>query len=265
MKIEIRRIPRERWHKQTGKNDFSRPFTIRALLNVDEMRYNTGLNEKDIKYLKEEKGFRFDLSDTFNREKPHPFWDSSMATLALKASPVFLETTKPLDFVKYKIATASKYVANSWEEYEEGLFPEATHYIRSEEEEATKKAKKWEIIEKAVELSKKLSKKDKVNIITILEGKILKGKSDNVVEGIYSDLLQSKPKDVVELLEGEKEYTELKANVLEALQKGVLTKKNLNIMYFDIPLGTSIDDVVDELSKPDNQEISMRIIAAIND
>ena len=53
---------------------------------------------------------------------------------------MIFDTSNPLDFIKMRVCKASRFVANSWKEFEEGLFPEATHVIFDESEEIEEKS-----------------------------------------------------------------------------------------------------------------------------
>ena len=75
MKIEVRPIERKTWHGKTGKDSFTRPKTLQALVNAETLEYATGLNTKE----EEEYGkiFKQDLSKMYSHETPHLFWDSN--------------------------------------------------------------------------------------------------------------------------------------------------------------------------------------------
>lgn len=55
---------------------------------------------------------------------------------------MILDDTIALEFVKIKVLKASKFVANSLKDWENGLYPEATHVIYDESEEVGIKATK---------------------------------------------------------------------------------------------------------------------------
>ena len=104
------------------------------------MTYCTGLTPEEEKTYGDK--LKADLSKQFSIDTPHPFWDSKMAETKLENRTQFFDTSNPLDFIKIKYIKQSKYVANSAKEYEEGLFPEATHIIFDESEEVDVKATK---------------------------------------------------------------------------------------------------------------------------
>ena len=58
--VKIKPIEREKWHGKKGNESFTRPTTIRALVNVDSMTYATGLTEEEAKEYGEK--LKIDLS-----------------------------------------------------------------------------------------------------------------------------------------------------------------------------------------------------------
>jgi hypothetical protein len=268
--VKIKPIEREKWHGKKGNESFTRPTTIRALVNVDSMTYATGLTEEEAKEYGEK--LKIDLSNQFNLEEPHPFWDTKAGEIKLENRTMLFDTENPLDFIKVKVCKASRFVANSLKEYEEGMFPEATHIIFDESEEIEEKASKIEIKKKAVIETAKLSKDRKIQMILILsadgnylKAKNLKGKSDNFIEVELDKLIESKADEVLRYLKMNKDDTATQALVLEALQRHIFEKVGHKIMYHDSTLGEDIYDVVNYLNAPENQEFKIRILAQVNE
>lgn len=258
MIVEIKPIPREKWHGKKGKEDFSRPIKIGALVNGDTLKYETGLTKKDIETLMD-KGVAYDLSDVYLKDTPHPFWDSSVSKTKLENFTVLLDTEKPLEFIKYKYIKASKFVANSLAEYNQGLFPDASHYIFDEKEEVEVKATKVAARNEAVLKCSTLSLDAKVQLILLVEGKNLRGKSTDTVEVVLDEMIQTKASDVLITLGKDKKKRALRALVKEGLQKAVLRKKGGKVYYFDEQIGLDEADAADYLGKPKNQELKVRI------
>ena len=263
MKIEVRPIERKKWHNKSGKESFTRPKKIQALVDADKNEYATGLTKEDITKLKE-KGVTYDLSPNFNQEQPHPFWDSSMAVVKLENATMFFDTKNPLDFIKVKVLKASKYVANSMKEYDEGLFPDATHVIFDENEEVEVRATKVAIKKKAVIESAKLSKDKKIQLIMIIAGKNVKGQSDNFVEVELDKITDKKPREILKYIEMDANRVALHSLILEALQKSVLRKQGHKILYHDSVIGNDIYDVISYLQEDENQDLKLRIMSAVN-
>lgn len=270
MKVQIRPIPVKRWHGKTGNESFTRPKVIQALVDPDSMTYATGLTEEEEKTLGER--LKVDLSKQFLIDKPHPFWDSKMGEVSLDNRTMIFDTDNPIELIRIKICKNSKYVANSMKEYEEGLFPEATHVIFDESEEIEEKASRIEIKKKAVMETAKLSKGKKVELIMVLSAdgsdylraKNLKGKSDNFIEVELDKIIENKSADVLRYLKMDKDELATNALILEALQKNVLEKVGHKIMYHESILGQDIYDVIKYMNAPENQEFKLRILSQVN-
>lgn len=264
MLVEVRPIESKRWHGKKGQESFTRPKKIQALVDTEKMQYATGLSAEDIAML-EKKGVKYDLSSHFDSERPHEFWDSNMAQIKLENNTMFFNTENTLDFIKVKVMKASKYVANSMREFDEGLYPEATHVIFDEAEEADIKASKVAVRNQAVIECSKLSKDKKIQLVLIMKGKNLKGQSDNFVTVAIDELIAEDPQEVLRQIGLDAAEVAVHALVLEAIQKNVLKKDGHKIFYFDSLLGSDVIDVIQYLMDDANQSLKLRIMEAVNE
>ena len=262
VKVEVRPIEHKRWHNKTGQESFTRPKKIQALVDGNTMKYATGLTNEDIKKLVKE-GISHDLSDHYNGE-PHPFWDSNMAVIKLENNTMFFDLANSIEFIKVKIMKASKYVANSMAEYEAGVWPEATHVIYDEAEQASVLASKVEEKNTAIIEASKLSLERKVQLILVLGGKNMKNQSADFVAVELDKIIQKDPREFLRYLNLDKKQLASHALVLEALQKSVLRKEGQRIFHMDSPLGIDEIEVAEYLSKEENQDIKMMILSKIN-
>jgi len=263
MKIEVRPIERKRWHEKRGAENFARPKKIQALVDAEKNEYATGLSDEDIRYLSQKMGVIYDLSPSFNQDKPHPFWDSSTAVIKLNNATMFFDTDNPLDFIRVKVMKASKYVANSQKEYDEGHFPDATHVIFDEVEEVDLKASKVAIKKRAIVECSKISIEKKVQIILVISGKDLKGRSDNFVEVELDKIIEKTPKEVLRLIEMNAEKLALHSLVLQALNKRIFKKQGHKILYQDSVLGQDVFDVIEYLQDVENQDLKLRVMSMV--
>jgi len=269
--VEVRPIERKKWHDKTGQESFTRPQTVQVLVDAETMRYATGLSSQDIEMLKS-KGITYDLGDTFNTEEPHPFWDSSMGYFKLENNTMFFDADKPLEYIKIKNMKASKYVANSLKEFEEGLYPEATHYIHDESEYVEQMATEVELKNKAILTAAKLPLDKKIEIILAIEGKNLKGQSPSFVEVELDKILSRKktqekesgPSEFIRYTSMDKKDLSNYALVLESIQKNVLRKEGHRILFMDSVLGTDEIEVAQYIAKDENQDLKLSILAKIN-
>lgn len=265
MKIEVRPIPHKKpWHGKTGKESFTRTKKIQALVDPETMTYATGLDNKDLDYLKNDLKVSYDLTNIYNPNVPHPFWDSPIAAFKLEDRPQIFDEVNPMDYIKIRMMKVSRYVANDLVSYENGEFPDATHVMYDEVQETENKASKVELKKRAFSETSKISKDKKIQVIRILGGKNVKGHSDAFVEVAMDELLTTRPQDVLEVLDRDAEDVENEALALEAVDKGILKNKGGKITYFESVLGYSVKDVAGFFSLDENQEIKLRIKESVN-
>lgn len=262
--IEIRPIQRKSWHGKTGKESFKRPIKLRALVDGETMRYATGLTPKEITALKEEKGINYDLSDNYDADKPHPFWDSSLPIIKLENATMFIDISLPLDYIKYKILKESRFVANSVALYDAGTYPDATHVIFSEIEEAEVLASKIEIENNAVIACSTLSPDKKIQIAMVLGDKNLKGQSASFITVEMNKIIKKDPQEFLRLVNADAAELYCHSLVLNALQQSVLRKDGHRVLYMDSPIGGSSLEAAQYLAKEENQDIKLSILSKIN-
>lgn len=262
MLVKIKPLPRQKWHGKEGIEDFSQPVSIRALYDVDTGRYATGLDDKKRKELEKKTGFNLD--DRYDPRNPHEFWDSDAAILKLPNHTIILDTNNPLEEIKYHIARASKFVANSLEEYEEGKFPEATHVIFDEEQSIKVKAKKVAVKKEAYKIAMKLTTDEKRNIIMIISGKDMSKQSNDYLDVEIDNIINNKPEEFIEYSKRDKEYINTKALILEAVMKNILRKKAEAIYYMDEMIGITIEEAVAFINDPKNQNYKVMLMEKLS-
>ena len=262
MKVEVRPLPLHKWHEKEGKDSFASPIVIEALFDTQTQRYATGLSEEDRKRLEEATGQ--DLSDKFDFDKPHPFWSSTAGQVKLPNNTVIFDTSKPLDEIKVKILKASKFVANSMKDYQDGLYPEATHVIYDEAEEVELKARKIEVRNKALAISLKMSPEDKVNIIQILSDRSVRNMSPNFINVELDKIINDNPVEFLKWAKMDKAQVYVRAQILEAIHRNILTKEGSGVFYMGDQIGYDIDDAVNYFTDPQNSKLKAIILEKLN-
>ena len=280
MKVEIRPLDVTKWHGHKGKESFARPKTINVLVDGETRQYATGLDyvnktfqdpdfpDNDKKKITEAEYYsrllKVDLSAIYMEDVLHPFWDSQNPKVKLENRTMFFDTDIPMEYIKIKVMKASKFVANSMKEWEEGHFPYATHVITDETEEIETKANKVQLKNNAIiELSNTPADR-KIQLVLILDGKNLRGASDNTVLVEVNKLVEKKPEEVLRFLKMNKEELALNSLVIEALQKNVLKKVGHKIMYYESVIGGDVNEVISYLQLEENQDLKLRIMSAIS-
>lgn len=269
-KIEVRPIERVTWHGKKGKESFKRPVTIMALVNAKTGKYDTGLDYSEPFKTPDNhdalteaeyygKLIGQDLSNAYIPGKPHPYWDNPISAVKLENRTMIFDTDNPIDYIKVKIMKASKYVANSMREYNEGKYPAATHVISDEQEEVEIKAAKVEIKRTATIEASKLSKERKIQLIHIVGGKNLRGKSDDFIEVEMDNLIENNAKDLLYWIKADKKLVKIKSEVLEAMKKNIIRSIGGKLKYREIDLGFDDDEAADFLSQDINNELLIRV------
>lgn len=261
--IEVRPIEREKWHGKKGKEVFSRPVTIEALISLQTGQFSTGLSEEDRKRLETKTGF--DLSPEYVPGKPHPFWNSPTAQVKLEYKTNVFDTNKSIDEIKIKILKASDLVANSMKEYEEGKFPSAIFVIFDETEETELKASKLALKNKVIIESSKLSTARKAEIVQILKGITVKNQSVDFIDLKLDEAIDEFGANaVLNIMKRDKTRTSIHALVLEAIYKNVLRKDGSAVYYMDDQLGFDVESTVDYFMDPKNQTLKAQILEKIS-
>lgn len=262
-KVEIRPLPRKKWHGYTGKDSFQKDAYTEVLINTSTQTYDTGIDEEELVELQKLLP-GIDLTNTYIPDKPHPFWSSKAGRLKLPNKTLILDESIPMDRVKVRNYTASKFVANSMREYEEGKWPDATHVMYNEKEFVEIESEKVSKKRKAYKLADRLTKEQKVSIIQIMLGISVRGSSNDFIEVKLEEALNSDLDRFLIYAKLDKDMLYNKGLVTEGLYKNVLTKEGSGIYYLGDLLGHGIDSVTEYFSNPNNQEVKIKIIEKIN-
>jgi hypothetical protein len=258
MLVEVRPLEIQRWHKKKGKEAFSQPKTIEVLYSEELGYLATGLTDEEAKEYGEKMGV--DLSNKFNPEEPHPFWSSKASWISLPNKTEIFNTSRASDYVRVANLKASKFVANSIKEHEQGLWPDATHVIFSEEDEMEAKATKFQIKQKIGQLLLDASLERKIALVQILSNKTVKGRSANFVDGMISELVEEKTDELLKALGMNKEEVIVRSSVLELLQKNILTKQGSAVYYMGDKIGLDYEDTVKYFKDPNNAVMKVTLL-----
>ena len=262
MKVIVKPIEMEKWHGKKGQEAFNNPHTIEALYDSSSGGLATGLTDEEEKKYGERLGV--DLSNKFDQTKPHPFYGSKMGQVKLLNSTMIFNGEKNLDFVKIKMLKASKYVANSLEDMENGLYPEATHVIFDEAESKKVRASKLQLLKKARKLAEKATQAEKVAIAQIIANKSIKGADADDLDIAMEELINEDLSLFISVASSSKEELSTRAVVLEAIQKNILVKEGSAVTYLGDILGHDLNSAVEYFKDPQNQPIKLAILEKVN-
>lgn len=263
MLVEVRPLPLRKWHGKEGKEDFSQGIILDILVDPRTRKYATGLTEEDIEMLSK-KLKNIDLSDTYIPGKPHSYWSSKAAKIKLPNKTIIIDTEDPMGYIKYKNLKASKFVANSYKEWEEGNFIHATHYIYSEQEELEKKATKVAKRKQCYKILSSLTKVQKANIIQILSNKTVKHMDEDNMDVYLDDLVNEKPDEFIEIAKDDKAYLNVKAMLYEGISKNIVRTKGFAFYYMGTKIGDDLDSSVKFLTSEDGEKLRGTILSKMN-
>lgn len=258
MKVEIKPLEMKKWHGKKDKESFAQPKTIEVLYNPETGAYDTGLTDEEAETLGKKLGLN--LGNTYIPEQAHEYWGSKAAKISLPNQTMFLETNKPLELIKYKNLRASKFVANSYREWEEGKWPDATHVIYSEEEEEAHSATKIEKKQKCYTVLGKLSKDEKVNLVLIILEESVRGRSDNFVNMRIDEVINEFPDEFLKWAEMDVAELNIRGSILEGLARGILSREGQSIYYMSERLGFDMEETIAWFSNSDNQKTKVVIL-----
>jgi hypothetical protein len=258
--VEVRPLNKKKWHGKSDKESFTRPTVIQVLYDHNTGKYATGLTDEEMERFSRELGLRID--DKFNPAEEHPYWSSKAAQIKLENHTMFFNTDKASDYIKVKNMKAQQcqFVANSLREWEENKWPEATHVIFDESEEATIKASKIEQKKKAYKLSEKMTVAEKAAMVLILTGKYVKNKSANYIEVALDEAIEENMEDFLTYASMDAIDFSIRGQILEGLHRQILTKEGGAIYYMGERLGFDINDAIDYFKDPNNQKIKVAIL-----
>lgn len=259
-RLEIRPVQTKRWHGLEGEESIKRPVAIRALVDGEGMYAvdfkAANISEKEQQELLD-KGY--DLSLNHNPLQPHPLWDGNQAKIRLEDNTQFVEIGSDVGKIRKAVIYGSKLVANNEHELQEGMWPEATHFIVDEEAEAETKSTKVQIKNNAIIALTEVSLERKKQLVFLLGGKDVKKKKENTVTVELDELVQNNPQEVLDWIKRPVAETSTLYLVAEGVYKAKLTRNKSGIYYGDINLGYTSEEAAAFLRDPKNQELRTRI------
>lgn len=260
MIITVKPVDREKWHGKAGVESFTRSKAFNAQISGTTNQYSVAFKEGEREALEARLGFDLSLTPPLDGS-PHPFWDSPQATVKLENRTNLFNLKNDLDLIKVRVMQGSTIVANNEKEASEG---EYDFYIFSEEEEMQQKAAKINVVNRARKLALEMARERKEWLITILKGEHVSGRSQEFVDVIIDELINSDAAVFVQYAEQDKEELFNRHLLLQGVMTNVLTEDGPAIYYNGKKLGYDIDEALQYISDPKNQELKVRIMEKLN-
>lgn len=262
--VEVRPVPRDKWHGKKGKESFSQPHSYEVLYDTVKGGWANGLTEEEeVSYGKQ---LGVNLSKSLPAAMAHPYYSTQAAFIKLPNHTMTFNTDNAAEAVKVKAMKESRFIANSLKEWQDGLYEDATHFIYDESEEAEAKATKFQKRVELMGIISGMSDDQKVSLIQIVGDKTVRGQSKNYIDGVLATLVEdpTKVEDLLFYAKADKAKLYARATVLEAIHRRVLVKDGATVSFKGDRIGMDVDDATTFLLDDANQKYKVAILAALN-
>lgn len=248
--IEIRPIPKDRFHGLSAEQSIDQPVVIHATVDPVTRRYRIDIPEERLKQLSEITGY--DLDTRFKEGVEHPFFDTKLGSVELPNHTILLNPAIPFDELKIGIARAHNWVAKSASTADFNC----THYLYDEDREIIQQATKSQKRMKAAGLAAKMSTGTKIAMVRILSGQNFKGRNDDVIDAKLMHIIESEAEKFIAYAEKDVTYILTLALVEECILQGIIVQ---NGTRFETDsgeiLGFDKEAVINYLLEPANQPL----------
>lgn len=265
--VVIRPLYVERWHgNNTNENAHDAGTTVVALRDPVTDNYALSFTEEEKASIKESLGVEIDT--IYSVSEPHPLWTLNRRTrLSLSgrgATTLNFNPEKPnYEFLQYKVALGSKFIANSLTEYQEGKWPEATHYIVETEEEVKAKASRLEKKQQAYSYLASMDRAKKLQMLVVVAGLDFSHATDAKINAEISDIVENKTNEFIRYCNSTDKEVAILATVKKAVDKSLLIKKSDGIYFGDLNLGMTEIETSETLADAKHQKILLNIEAQL--
>ena len=251
--VYVKPIIKERWHglHKQGRAKFQGTSdVIQPVYDSSIGRLATGLTTEDAERLGKTLGA--DLTPNSGNE----FWQTFKVKLEDKTT--IYDLSIPLQEIQVAVLKASKYIANSQKEHENGKWPNAKYVIHDEKQEIQKKARGAEVKAKAVTMFSKLTHAKRVDLLKIF-GKAASNVSEDFSYSQLYEIVEDDPKRFMEVAGAKPEMIKIKSLIFDLEGKGILRTKGTAYLYNDQQVGFDYEDTVSYLMSPKNQELLVKL------
>ena len=251
--IFLKPIMTEKWHglHKVGRTKFQdTQDVIQVLFDRKQGALATGLDNDTEARLSSSLGVS--LANNSTNEFWHDF------KIKLKDQTMIFDTSKPMEELQVFVLKASKFIANSQKELEQGLWPSAKYVIYDEQTEIEKQAAEVQTKAKAIDIFINLSPEKKLDILK-LYGKAVENSSNDFVYTKLYEIVEDNPIDFITQATKSPEEIKVKALIFDLEKLGILRRKGTAYLYNDQQVGFDYDDTVSYLLSPGNQELLVKL------
>ena len=251
--IFLKPIMTEKWHglHKVGRTKFQdTQDVIQVLFDRKKGALATGLDNDTEARLSSSLGVN--LANNSTNEFWHDF------KIKLKDQTMIFDTSKPMEELQVFVLKASKFIANSQKELEQGLWPSAKYVIYDEQTEIEKQAAEVQTKAKAIDIFNNLSPEKKLDILK-LYGKAVENSSNDFVYTKLYEIVEDNPIDFITQATKSPEEIKIKSLMFDLEKIGILRRKGTAYLYNDQQVGFDYDDTVSYLLSPGNQELLVKL------
>lgn len=254
--IEVRPIKTEGnvWELSEDSN-FKRPISLFA--GVENGKYKVDISEERIEELSKATGL--ELSTKYNPQQPHPFYDSAQGKVKLENNTMFFNLADPLNEIKVGILRGHPKVANSQEEFEQGLWPDAEFVIYDAQVEVSQKATRAEKKMKAYSIAAKIDVEKKQALISIITGEDVRKQGTAYIDGRIDEIIERDIDTFIKYAEKANQDIMLLGIIANAKAFGIISEKDGQLRFGDIALGVDEQEILDNFQKISFRDIRNRI------
>ena len=217
--IFLKPIMTEKWHglHKVGRTKFQdTQDVIQVLFDRKQGALATGLDNDTEARLSSSLGVS--LANNSTNEFWHDF------KIKLKDQTMIFDTSKPMEELQVFVLKASKFIANSQKELEQGLWPSAKYVIYDEQTEIEKQAAEVQTKAKAIDIFNNLSPEKKLDILK-LYGKAVENSSNDFVYTKLYEIVEDNPIDFITQATKSPEEIKVKALIFDLEKLGILRRK----------------------------------------
>jgi hypothetical protein len=163
-------------------------------------------------------------------------------------SKVHFDLSNPIDKLNYDICRLSPYVAIS----ENHISTSTRYVIHNPEEKNIQKIKKFNLLKEAMDLISKMTDQEKFDLLYLF-GYDAEKMTVSAKEAKVAEIVETKPEEFIK-----KANNKLRYNLIfisKCINKNIIKNVGGIYRFNEVSLGTTIDLVIDFLSKPENELI----------
>lgn len=191
-----------------------------------------------------------------NLSKASPFWHEYRVIMTEKDREFNMEN--PEHELAVKFLRADRRVANSEEEYKQGIYPYARYVIYDEEVAAKEKNKEFTAKRKATVEFSKLSLQQMVDVLKLYPGFINTNSANaDIVESTLFELVEKDPTKFL-LLVGDKRL-DMKVFLKDLVQAKILRKNKSAFYYGEDPIGHDEESTITFLDDAKHQALKIQL------